>query len=55
MLNRLKIGTKIGASFALGLAMLTAIGLVSYRSINELITSSSKENIPLKYFVRFNR
>ncbi len=43
MLNRLQIGTKIGASFALSLAILMAIGLVSYRSINELITSSSKE------------
>ncbi|PAX58407.1 response regulator [Brunnivagina elsteri] len=43
MLNRLKIGTKIGASFALSLAILTAIGLISYCSINELITSSSKE------------
>jgi CheY-like chemotaxis protein/signal transduction histidine kinase/CHASE3 domain sensor protein len=43
MLNRLRIGTKIGASFALSLAILMAIGLVSYHSINELITSSSKE------------
>jgi hypothetical protein len=43
MLNRLKIGTKIGGSFALGLALLTAIGLISYQSTNELIENSRKE------------
>ncbi|MHC0063877.1 response regulator [Nostoc sp. UIC 10890] len=44
MLNRLKIGTKIGISFALSLATLTTIGLISYYSTNELIETSSKEN-----------
>ncbi|MHC5596307.1 MAG: response regulator [Nostoc sp.] len=44
MLNRLKIGTKIGVSFALSLATLTTIGLISYQSTNELIETSTKEN-----------
>ncbi|MFN6482198.1 MULTISPECIES: response regulator [unclassified Nostoc] len=44
MLNRLKIGTKIGISFALSLATLTAIGLISYQSTNTLIETSRKES-----------
>ncbi|MEH2354566.1 response regulator [Nostoc sp.] len=44
MLNRLKIGTKIGVSFALSLATLTTIGLISYQSTNELIQTSRKES-----------
>jgi CheY-like chemotaxis protein/CHASE3 domain sensor protein len=44
MLNRLKIGTKIGAGFALSLAILSTIGLISYLSTNELIETSRKEN-----------
>ncbi|MDZ8053620.1 MAG: response regulator [Aulosira sp. ZfuVER01] len=44
MLKRLKIGSKIGASFALGLAILSAIGVVSYRTTNDLITTSSWES-----------
>ncbi|MEH1899267.1 MAG: response regulator [Nostoc sp.] len=44
MLNRLKIGTKIGVSFALSLATLTTIGLISYQSTNDLIETSVKEN-----------
>ncbi len=44
MLNRLKIGTKIGISFALSLATLTTIGLISYQSTNELIETSRQEN-----------
>jgi CheY-like chemotaxis protein/signal transduction histidine kinase/CHASE3 domain sensor protein len=43
MLNRLKIGTKIGVSFALSLATLVTIGLISYQSTNELIETSRKE------------
>ncbi|WP_341527972.1 response regulator [Nostoc sp. UHCC 0302] len=43
MLNRLKIGTKIGASFALSLAILSTIGLISYQNTNELIQTSHKE------------
>ncbi|MCC5646130.1 response regulator [Nostoc sp. CHAB 5824] len=44
MLKRLKIGTKIGISFALSLATLTTIGLISYQSTNELIETSRKES-----------
>ncbi|BAY12173.1 response regulator [Calothrix sp. NIES-2098] len=44
MLKRLKIGSKIGASFALGLAILSAIGIISYRTANALITTSSLES-----------
>jgi len=44
MLNRLKIGTKIGVSFALSLATLTTIGLISYQSTNDLIETSREEN-----------
>ncbi|MEH2245556.1 response regulator [Nostoc sp.] len=44
MLKRLKIGSKIGISFALSLATLTTIGLISYQSTNELIKTSRQEN-----------
>ncbi|MBD2529648.1 response regulator [Nostoc flagelliforme FACHB-838] len=44
MLNRLKIGSKIGVSFALSLATLATIGLISYQSTNDLIETSRKEN-----------
>lgn len=43
MLNSLKIGTKIGVGFALSLAILTTIGLISYKSTNELIETSRRE------------
>jgi CheY-like chemotaxis protein/signal transduction histidine kinase len=43
MLNSLKIGTKIGGGFALSLAILTTIGLISYQSTNELIETSDRE------------
>ncbi|MHC5672252.1 response regulator [Nostoc sp.] len=44
MLNRLKIGTKIGVSFALSLATMTTIGIISYQSTNDLIETSRQEN-----------
>ncbi|MEH2047275.1 response regulator [Nostoc sp.] len=44
MLNRLKIGTKIGVSFALSLATLTTIGLISYQSTNQLVETSRQES-----------
>ncbi|MEH2414083.1 response regulator [Nostoc sp.] len=44
MLKRLKIGTKIAVSFALSLATLTTIGLISYQSTNDLIETSRQEN-----------
>ncbi|MBG1272082.1 response regulator [Nostoc sp. WHI] len=43
MLKRLKIGTKIGVSFALSLATLTTIGIIFYQNTNELIKTSQKE------------
>ncbi|MEA5506587.1 response regulator [Halotia wernerae UHCC 0503] len=44
MLKSSKIGTKIGASFAISLAILTTIGLISYQSTNELIETSRRES-----------
>ncbi|MBW4614688.1 MAG: response regulator [Desmonostoc vinosum HA7617-LM4] len=43
MLNNLKIRTKIGTAFALSLAILTIIGLISYQSIIEQIETSRRE------------
>ncbi|NJO79114.1 MAG: response regulator [Cyanobacteria bacterium RM1_2_2] len=43
MLNRLKIGTKIAASFVFGLGLFTAIATVSYRGINQLIENAQME------------
>lgn len=43
MLNRLKISSKIGASFTISIAILSTIGFISYRSIQELITASRWE------------
>ncbi len=40
MLNNFKIGTKIGAGFALGLTILGALGVVSYRATSSLIDNS---------------
>ncbi|WP_017746784.1 CHASE3 domain-containing protein [Scytonema hofmannii] len=40
MFSNLRIGTKIGASFALGLAILGALGFISYRTTNNLIENS---------------
>ncbi|MCU0526794.1 MAG: response regulator [Elainella sp. Prado103] len=43
MLNRLKIGTKIGASFALGLGIFAGIAIVAYQGINRLVETSRRE------------
>ncbi|KAM3100566.1 response regulator [Phormidesmis sp. 146-35] len=43
MLNRLKIGTKIGASFAVGLAILATIGTISHHGTNQLVTTARQE------------
>jgi CheY-like chemotaxis protein len=40
MLNRLRIGTKIGATFGIGLAVFAAIGIISYRGTQQLIDTS---------------
>jgi hypothetical protein len=44
MLNRLRIRTKIGASFALGLVLFVALAALSYREINRLIDRSRWQN-----------
>ncbi|PSB23999.1 response regulator [Stenomitos frigidus] len=44
MLNRLKIGTKIGASFALGLLFFVALSAISYRSTHQLIGTAERES-----------
>ncbi|MBW4434112.1 MAG: response regulator [Pelatocladus maniniholoensis HA4357-MV3] len=38
--NNFKIGTKIGAGFALGLSILATLGFISYRTTNNLIDNS---------------
>jgi CheY-like chemotaxis protein len=43
MLSNLKIGVKIGASFALGLSLLAVIGVISYRTTANLIENSRLE------------
>ncbi|MBD2158593.1 response regulator [Leptolyngbya sp. FACHB-16] len=43
MVNRFKIGTRIGAGFALGIAILTTLGVVSYRTTTNLIRNSQQE------------
>lgn len=43
MVDRFKIGTRIGAGFALGLAILTVLGVVSYRTTTDLIRNSQRE------------
>ncbi len=40
MLTKFRIATKIGASFTLGLSLITALGIISYRATNELIENS---------------
>ncbi len=43
MLNRLKIGTKIGSGVALGLAIFSIIGLIAYRGTHQLVKSAREE------------
>ncbi|HEY9615385.1 MAG TPA: CHASE3 domain-containing protein, partial [Microcoleaceae cyanobacterium] len=43
MLNRFKIGTRIGGGFALGLTILTTIGVISYRTTTNLIENADRE------------
>lgn len=43
MLSRLKIGTKIGASFALGLGIFSVIAVVAYQGITRLVETSRRE------------
>ncbi|MGB7316088.1 MAG: response regulator [Nodosilinea sp.] len=43
MINRFKIGTRIGAGFALGLTILTLLGVVAYRTTTSLIRNAQRE------------
>ena len=43
MLSKSKIGTKIGASFALGLAIFATVGLISYRGTTNVIEAARWE------------
>ncbi|HEY9734847.1 MAG TPA: response regulator [Trichocoleus sp.] len=43
MLNRFKIGSRIGGGFALGLALLSIIGIGAYRTTKDLIINSQLE------------
>ncbi|MCY7272879.1 MAG: CHASE3 domain-containing protein, partial [Phormidesmis sp. CAN_BIN44] len=43
MLNRLKIGTKIGSGFALGLAIFSVVGFIAYRGTHQLVESAREE------------
>ena len=43
MLNRFKLHTKIGASFGLGLAIFTTIGLIIYRGATQTIETTRWE------------
>ena len=43
MLNRLKIGTKIGLGFALGLAIFSVVGLIAYQGTHHLVESAREE------------
>ncbi|WP_017298529.1 response regulator [Nodosilinea nodulosa] len=44
MANRFKIGARIGAGFALGLGILTLLGVVAYRTTTSLIRNSQRES-----------
>ncbi|MBD1918138.1 MULTISPECIES: response regulator [Cyanophyceae] len=43
MVNRFKIGTRIGAGFALGLTVLAVLGAVAYRTTTDLIRNAQQE------------
>ncbi|MBD1872334.1 response regulator [Nodosilinea sp. FACHB-131] len=43
MANRFKIGTRIGAGFALGLTLLAVLGAIAYRTTTSLIRSAERE------------
>ena len=43
MLNRLKIGTKIGSGFALGLVVFSIVGFIAYRGTHQLAESARQE------------
>lgn len=54
MFNRLKIGTRIGGGFALGLTILTAIGVASYRTTTNLIENAARERTTYQVLGQLN-
>ncbi|MGI0484578.1 response regulator [Pantanalinema rosaneae CENA516] len=54
MFNRFKIGTRIGGGFALGLTILTAIGIVSYRTTTNLIENAEQERTTYRVLGQLN-
>jgi signal transduction histidine kinase/CHASE3 domain sensor protein/DNA-binding response OmpR family regulator len=55
MFNRWKIGTKIGASFAFGLSIFAAIGVLSYRNTQQLVAASSHERHTYQALAELNQ
>jgi CheY-like chemotaxis protein/signal transduction histidine kinase/CHASE3 domain sensor protein len=45
MINRFRIGTRIGAGFALGLTILSILGAIAYRTTNDLIQNAQRERV----------
>ncbi len=43
MVNRFKIGTRIGAGFAVGLAVLAVLGVIAHRTTTDLIRNAEQE------------
>jgi signal transduction histidine kinase/DNA-binding response OmpR family regulator/HAMP domain-containing protein len=54
MFNRWKIGTKISASFALGLSIFAAIGIISFRNTQQLIAASAHERHTHQVLAKLN-
>lgn len=54
MFNRFKIGTRIGGGFALGLTILTAIGVASYRTTTNLIENAARERTTYQVLGQLN-
>ncbi|GAB4380915.1 MAG: hypothetical protein Kow00121_38200 [Elainellaceae cyanobacterium] len=55
MFNRFNIGTRIGGGFALGLAILTAIGIAAYQTTNNLIEGSRQERHTYEVIDKLNQ
>ncbi|MFQ4139701.1 response regulator [Nodosilinea sp. PGN35] len=54
MVNRFKIGTRIGAGFALGLTLLAVLGAVAYRTTTSLIRNAEREKQSYQILAHLN-
>ncbi len=54
MLNRFKIGTRIGAGFALGLTLLAVLGAIAYRTTTSLIRNAEREKLSYQILAHLN-